>query len=50
MTKAEKELIEAAVKWEEWSWVAASARRWCKCRACILTHAIRRVVKERRGK
>jgi hypothetical protein len=46
MTANEKALIEAAVKWEKW---LTHIKKGCRCRDCVLMHAVRRVVKERKG-
>jgi hypothetical protein len=46
MTAAEKALIETGVRWDGW-WVTVAG---CKCAACVLSRAVRRVVKERKGK
>jgi hypothetical protein len=48
MTANEKALISAAVKWhDEWQGILRSE---CRCTKCNLIHAVRRVVKERKGK
>jgi hypothetical protein len=44
MTKAEKALIEVAMKWESF-FISTSG---CGCLLCLLGRAVRRVVKERR--
>jgi len=48
VTANEKALIEAAVKWTK-AW-----EKWyvkgCRCHNCLLIRAVRRVVKERKGK